>query len=314
MEFFKRTKSGNLREITLFGLKFCYTKKPKLPPHIDKQKILPLIANFDGIGINADKRSPKLIVSLTSFPERMYEIHYTLYSLLTQTLKPDEVVLWLAKEQFPNGEADIPPAVLQLQKNGLTIKWCEDLRSYKKLIPSLKEYPDDIIVIVDDDVYYPADWLDKMYRQYLKTPGCVIGHRSHRIRLGADGHPLPYKQWQKNTTQPKPSFRNFLTGCGGVLYPPHSLYKDVGDAELFRKIAPYADDIWFWAMTVLNNVKVRSFRGRMRKVLLVNPERELRNTEQLTLTQLNIAQDGNNKQMAAVIAHYPQLLEKLKED
>ena len=101
---------------------------------------------------------------------------------------------------------------------------------------------------------------------------------------------------------------------GGVLYPPHSLYKDVGDAELFRKIAPYADDIWFWAMTVLNNVKVRSFRGRMRKVLLVNPERELRNTEQLTLTQLNIAQDGNNKQMAAVIAHYPQLLEKLKED
>ena len=71
----------------------------------------------------------------------MYEIHYTLYSLLNQTVKPDEVVLWLAKEQFPNGNDDIPPAVLDLQKNGLTIKWCEDLRSYKKLIPSLKEYP-----------------------------------------------------------------------------------------------------------------------------------------------------------------------------
>ena len=314
MIFFKRTKSGNLREITLFGHKFAYTKKPKLPPHIDKQKLLPLIANFDGIGINADKRSPKIIVSLTSFPERMYEIHYTLYSLLTQSLKPDEVVLWLAREQFPNGEADIPPAVLNMQKNGLSIKWCEDLRSYKKLVPSLKEFPDDVIVIVDDDVYYPANWLEKLYKQHLKTPKCVIGHRGHKIRLGVDGKPLPYKQWLKNTTQPKPSYRNFLTGCGGILYPPHSLYKDVGDAALFQKLAPYADDIWFWAMTVLNNVKVRNFWGRMRKVLLVNPERELRNTEQLTLTQLNIAQDGNNKQMAAVLEAYPQILDKLKED
>ena len=52
----------------------------------------------------------------------------------------------------------------------------------------------------------------------------------------------------------------------------------------------------------------------MRKVLLVNPEREMRNTSQLTLTQLNIAQDGNNRQMIAVIDRYPELIDKLKED
>ena len=40
----------------------------------------------------------------------------------------------------------------------------------------------------------------------------------------------------------------------------------------------------------------------------------MRNTEELTLAKLNIEQDGNNKQMAAVIAHYPQIIEKLKED
>lgn len=314
MELFKRCKSGNLREITLFGHKFCYTKQPKLPPHIDRTKILPLIQNFDEIGINADKRSPKLIVSLTSFPERIPEIHFTLYSLLTQNLKPDEVVLWLANEQFPNKEADLPQIVLDLQKNGLTIKWCEDLRSYKKLLPSLKEFPEDIIVVVDDDVYYPQNWLEKLYKQHLKFPKCVIGHRCHRIMLDAEGKPLPYRQWNKNSTQTKPSYRNFLTGCGGVLYPPYSFYKDVDNIELFKKLAPYADDIWFWAMTVLNNVKIKTFWGRMRKVLLVNPERELRNTDELTLTKLNIAQDGNNKQMAAVIAEYPQILNKLKED
>ena len=44
--------------------------------------------------------------SLTSFPQRMYEIHYTLYSLLTQTIKPAKVILWLGREQFPNLEKD----------------------------------------------------------------------------------------------------------------------------------------------------------------------------------------------------------------
>ena len=132
--------------------------------------------------------------------------------------------------------------------------------------------------------------------------------------LDDNGHPLPYRKWKRNSTVTKPSYRNFMTGCGGILYPPHSLHKDVSNVELFRKLAPYGDDIWFWAMTILNNVKIRNFWGRNKKVLLVNPEREMRNTEELTLAKLNIEQDGNNKQMSAVVAHYPQILEKLKED
>ncbi len=314
MKLFSRQKFGNLREVTILGYTFSYIKQPKMPPHINKDKILPKIEQFDEIGINADKRVQKLIVSLTSFPERMPEIHFTLYSLLNQKVKPDEVVLWLANEQFPNGEADIPQIVLNLQKNGLTIKWCEDLRSYKKLIPALKEFPEDVIVIADDDVYYPDDWLKKLYKQHLKFPKCVIGHRGHRIRLGENGKPLPYRQWKKNACLVKPSYSNFMTGCGGILYPSHSLYKDVDNIELFKKLAPYADDIWFWAMTVLNNVKIKNFCGKMRKILVVNPEREMRNTEELTLAKLNIEQDGNNKQMAAVLEAYPQILDKLKED
>ena len=314
MKLFERTKNGNLREINILGLKFKYCKKPSVPKHINRTKILPQILAFDKIGINADKRPTKLIVSLTSFPERMYEIHFTLYSLLNQSLKPDEVVLWLAKEQFPNGEKDLPEIVLKMQRNGLTIKWCEDLRSYKKLIPALKEFSNDVVVVVDDDVYYPKEWLKKLYNQHLKTPKFVIGHRGHKIMLDENGHPKPYRQWKKNQTLPKASYRNFMTGCGGVLYPPHSLYRDVTNVELFRKLAPYADDIWFWAMAVLNNVKIRNFNGRFKKVLLVNPEREMRVTKELTLAKLNIENDGNSKQMADIIAYYPQLVEKLKED
>ena len=121
-------------------------KKVKYLPHIDKNILDTEIANFQGLGIVESERNPKIIVSLTSFPERMKDIHYTIYSLLNQSLKPDAVVLWLAKEQFPNLEKDIPQSVLNLCNNGLCIKWTHDTRPYKKLIPSLKEYPNDIII------------------------------------------------------------------------------------------------------------------------------------------------------------------------
>ena len=121
---------------------------------INKDKLSKKILKFHRWGINNEKRNKRIVVSLTSFPERMEDIHFGLYSLLNQSLKPDLVVLWLAKSQFPNFEKDLPQTVLSLKENGLTIKWCEDLHSYKKLLPSLESYPNDIIVTADDDIYY----------------------------------------------------------------------------------------------------------------------------------------------------------------
>lgn len=314
MKLFDKEKQGNLRKITVLGKTFTYHKKNRIPRHIDQNRIDKKMMTFDEIGINADKRSTKLIVSLTSFPPRMNDIHYTLYSLLNQSIKPDEVILWLADSQFPNREADVPQKVLDLQKNGLTIRWCEDLRSYKKLVQSLLEYPDDIIVTADDDVYYPRSWLKKLYQQHLRYPRNIICHRCHRFSFDKQGNVAPYSKWPHNVTSPKPSYRNFATGIGGVLYPPHVMYKDVTNVELFKQLAPYADDIWFWAMEVLAGTKVKSFWGRMRKIKLVNAEREMRENAEQTLTQINIAQGGNDKQMKMVLEHYPQILEKLKNE
>ena len=107
---------------------FSLLKKNSLKT-IDKPATDAAIKSFQTKGTGDDN---ELIVSLTSFPERMYELHYTLYSLLTQSVKPKQVILWLAKEQFPNLEKDIPARVLELQKNGLTIKWTHNIYSYKK--------------------------------------------------------------------------------------------------------------------------------------------------------------------------------------
>ena len=92
------------------------------------------------------EKNPKITASLTSYPERMYDVHFTIYSLITQKFKPDEILLWLSEEEFPKLENDIPKKVLDMKKFGLTIKWCKNIRSNKKLIFSLKQYPHDIII------------------------------------------------------------------------------------------------------------------------------------------------------------------------
>ena len=123
------------------------------------------------IGINQTKqREKQIIISLTSFPQRINTVIKTIKTLLNQTMKPDMVILWLAPEQFPNKENDLPKELLDLRDFGLTIDWYKDIRSYKKIIPTLKKYPDSIIITTDDDIYYAPDTVETLYKSYLEHP------------------------------------------------------------------------------------------------------------------------------------------------
>ena len=179
----------------MFNLFKCRRKNLKT---INRTGVDYKIRNFIASGITENKRDVKIIVSLTSFPERMEDIQYTLYSLLNQEFKPDELILWLSQEEFPNKEKDLPQVVLKFRENGLQIKWCENLYSYKKLIPTLKEYKNTncIIVTADDDIYYEKNWLLELYKSHLKEPNCIICHRAHKIKL-EKGNIAPYKKSKK---------------------------------------------------------------------------------------------------------------------
>ena len=119
-----------------------------------------------------------IIISLTSYPARINTVHTVINSLLNQNMKPYKIILWLAKPQFPNENKDLSQNLLNLIEKGLTIEYYErDIKSYKKLIPTLKKYPNNIIVTADDDIIYDKDWLEKLYKTYLKYPKDIIAHR-----------------------------------------------------------------------------------------------------------------------------------------
>ena len=266
-------------------------------------------------GLSGREGTPRTIISLTSIPSRMSDMHFTVYSLMDQTLPADAIILYLGSEFFPKGERGLPKSLLQFKKYGLQIRFVKDLKPYTKFVYSLADYPESFIVTADDDIFYPRDWLEKLWRTHEEHPECIIAHRAHWIKFADDGQLLPYKQWGYTKGRPIPSFKNFLTGVGGVLYPPHALHGDAGCAEKFTRLAEFADDIWFWASAVRNNTKVCCVPGGYPKPTFVNIVRELRLSNSApTLAMKNNSQNANDRQLAAVLGEYPEILECLRNE
>lgn len=194
----------------------------------------------------------EVVVSLTSYGERIRYAYLAIESIMQGALKPNRIVLWLSDDE----KDKILPATLQLQiKRGLEVRYCPDIRSYTKIIPSLQEFPDACIVTIDDDMIYDVSLLDNLVYSYQENPTCVIANRTHLITFDDKRMPKSYLQWNWYSWENTPSHRNFFTGCGGVLYPPNCLDSSVFDFDVFNRICYTADDIWLNAMAIKNGTK-----------------------------------------------------------
>jgi hypothetical protein len=259
-------------------------------------------------GINTEKSPPpQLIVSLTSFPKRINYVVYTINTLLQQTLKPDRIFLWLADSQFPNKEQDLPTELLNLRKLGLEIKWCEDIKSLKKLLPALKEFPNDIIVTADDDLYYDENWLKELYDAYEKNPNYVYVHRVSKLKFDNDKVMQCKRRELVEKCHTKPSLLNSIYGGSGCLYPPKFINMEVFNVENAIKIADNADDLWFWAMLALNNKKVIEVRGDKSDFKIIE------GSDSCALCKINRHRDFNMiyKNLTDT---YPKILENIKSE
>jgi len=249
------------------------------------------------------KKIDNLIVSLTSFPQRIDEIKYTVYSLLDQTVLPEKIILWLAESQFPNKEEDLPEELLAFKKFGFDIKWCEDIRSYKKLVPTLEHFPNNYIVTADDDLYYKRKWLEKLWFEHLKYPDDIVCHLAAEIFVN-DKEVLPYMQWKKYIPKETEGFQVFPCGAGGILYHQRYLHKDINRNDLFLKLAPHADDIWFYFMAVLGGTKIRVIKKPYVNVKYLNPYREYGLDNKLKLSTINVDGGLNDEQFKNIIEYY----------
>lgn len=195
-----------------------------------------------------------LIISFTSFPKRIGYVWMTVESLLRQEYLPERIILYLSKDQFPDGNTGLPKSLLKMCSRGLDIRFVEgDLRSHKKYFYAFQEFPDKVIITVDDDALYPEDLIKTLWKLHLENPEAIIGNRAKRIYSS-----IPvYEHWPQICGKIKCRDLLFI-GCAGILYPPHVMHEDVFDVDLIKKLAFSADDIWLSCMARLNHADMMS--------------------------------------------------------
>lgn len=194
----------------------------------------------------------EIVVTLTSHKARFRTLHLTLECLTRQHVRADRIVLWLEHEDL----LLLPERVRVLVRGNLEIRAAEGgLRVYNKIIPALRDFPQSILITVDDDVAYPPDMIEKLLKEWSGHNNHVVCGMAFEIERNAMGNWCPFKQW-KFVNRPLQNRADIVPfGVGGVLYPPGALSSETSNKELFLKLAPFADDLWLFWMGRLNGTK-----------------------------------------------------------
>lgn len=246
-------------------------------------------------GLNTKPRSQHYTVSLTTFPARVGYVHIAIETLMRQSFKPDRIVLWLADSQFPDHK--LPETLTTLEKRGLTIRFCEDLRSHKKYHYAFQEYPDDHIILADDDLFYPRDTLKKLVKLHKKHPKDIVCVSAQIIGPERDSLPSVWSVPEPGKHYVSCWEAQAFTGAGS-LFPARWYTPEVLNKEKAMELAATADDLWLKAMSLTAGVRTT----------VAYPPRgfpvEVQIPENVTLFQENKASGDNRNDQA-----WGQLLE-----
>ena len=265
-------------------------------------KIIKILPNKQGTKKNG---KDKVIVSLTSYPARFDTIHLCIKSLMYQTIKPDKIILWLGSD---SAEVKLPLELEELKKFGLEVIYKdENLKPHKKYYYAIQDYPNSIVITVDDDVIYSPTMLASLLKMHEKYPKTVCARRVHEIVCNQQII-AKYNSWnQACQTVLRPAMRLMAVGVGGVLYPPNALDKLAFDKELIKNVCLNADDLWLKFMEALQNTKVVWC-----PCLWGHPANILEN--QSGLCDSNVGDNRNDKYLEQLSKHFPEVITKIAKE
>lgn len=104
-----------------------------------------------------------MITSLTSYPVRIATTHLAINSVLEGNYPVDKVILNLSEQEFKGQE--LPSELLQIDK--LEINWLtRNTYTFKKVLPIVDKYQDELILCFDDDIIYPKNFVESYINTY----------------------------------------------------------------------------------------------------------------------------------------------------
>lgn len=165
----------------------------------------------------------RLIVTMTSWKDRINNVVPILTDLLTHTtLQPDKVVINLSSTEFTDG---LPTELTEFVESHpqVEIHWIDgpNTRQWKKIIPTLLRYPNDMVVCIDDDFVYHPMFLRSLYDAHQKYPdGPVTTNQHYRVK-------------------------GKLQHCGAGTLDKLSYYEGLGDIDLTEFYEKASSDTFF---------------------------------------------------------------------
>ena len=188
----------------------------------------------------------RVIASLTTLPDRIFNLEPTVRCLLNQTRSPDEIVLSIPEFSVRQKRAYSIPKYLS-QFPTLRIVPCKtDWGPATKFIPLVQEElaagrADTLIMVVDDDRIYPRDALETYLHYHEQFPNAALCFR---------GGPMPRNFYWflpklfLGSRLRKAKRVAVITGCGSYLIQPRFFDSALWNYSDAPASAFYMDDIW----------------------------------------------------------------------
>ena len=163
-------------------------------------------------------RQRKVLISLTSYPQRFEFLPIVLKSIENESLLARKIILVLYEKDL-----------LKFNKNNSEINGVDiivvnkDLKPHKKYYYTMMKYRDYAIITIDDDIFYCKNMIKSLYYYYIDHPNLVAGRRGRLMKYKNNGELINYMNWDLNFKDNKSGFNILLTGIGGIIYPPDIL-------------------------------------------------------------------------------------------
>lgn len=193
----------------------------------------------------------KFIVSMTTIIGRKERLLENLPSILSQSFNFDKLIINVDDDMSDNDYMfyeSLKKIDQRIEINKSDKKW----RSCNKLLPSIRKYPDDVIITVDDDIYYPVDSIKFLVDKWVENKDCIITHEINPIFIkdnfigynNAYDVMLEQREWGK-----------YFSNC--CLFPPHCF--DGSDLFDYDKMLECTkglhDELWFWVNSTINGIQ-----------------------------------------------------------
>ena len=204
------------------------------------------------LNYNLEENKNKIIVNFTTWKQRDWCCEEMLTHFSKQTKKPDQIICWLSTEEYNNV---IPNNIQKCLDKGLLTKvmWVNKNIYGHKRWEALKYFYNSYNIFIDDDLYYPYDFIEQLITLSNKYDNKVISCYY--------GRTFNYKNGQRLKLEYRnyPSFLNALYSglccIPPMLFPLESFnYKNLRDKYCLK-----CDDSWITGWLIKNKIPIVSY-------------------------------------------------------